>query len=49
MGERKKEDDKYLREKKQKKKQNIVTIIISVDGKERVLPVKLILKGESFE
>ena len=49
MGERKKEDGKYLREKKQKKKQNIVTIMISVDGKERVFPVKLILKGESFE
>ena len=47
MGKRKKEDDPILRKKKQKK--NSVTIIIAVDGKETVFPMKLKLEVESFE
>ena len=48
MGRRKEEDDTFLR-RKTEEKQNSVTIVISVDGKETGFPVKLKLKGESFE
>ena len=34
---------------KKKKKKNSVTIMIAVDGKETVFPMKLKLGGESFE
>ena len=44
---------RYLSKKKKKKKigekQNSATIMISVDGKGTVGPVKLKLQGESFE
>ena len=40
MDKRKEEDDTLLR-KKQKKKQNGVTIMISVDRKGKIFPVKL--------
>ena len=42
-GQRKEEDDTFLR-KKSDEKQNIATIMISVDGKGAVFPVKLKLK-----
>ena len=48
MGKRKEKEDRYLRKKKEEK-QNTVTIMISVVGKETVFPVKLKLKGKSFE
>ena len=48
MDKRIKEDDTFLR-KKTEEKQNSVTIMISVDGKGTVFPVKLKLEGESFE
>ena len=48
MGRRKEEDDTFLR-KKTEEKQNSATIMISVDGKGTVFPVKLKLQGESFE
>ena len=35
--------------KKAEEKQNSTTIMISVDGKETIFPVKLKLQGESFE
>ena len=44
----KKEDDAFLR-KKREEKQNSATIMISVDEKGTVFPVKLKLEGESFE
>ena len=47
MGKRKEEDDIFLR-KKTKEKQNSATIMISVDEKGTVFPVKLKLQGESF-
>ena len=40
MVKRKKEDDTFLR-KKNKKKKNKATIMISVDGKGTIFPVKL--------
>ena len=36
-------------EKKTEEKQNSADIMISVDGKKTVFPVKLKLQGESFE
>ena len=48
MGKRKKEDDTLLR-KKTEEKQKRVTIMISVDGKGNVFPVKFKLIEESFE
>ena len=44
----KKEDDKFL-SKKAEEKYNSVTIMMSVDEKVTVFPVKLKLEGESFE
>ena len=44
----KKQDDKFLR-KRTEEKQISVTIMIFVDGKGIVFPVKLKLEGESFE
>ena len=35
--------------KKTEEKQNSATIMISVDSKETIFPVKLKLQGESFE
>ena len=46
MRKTKKEDDTFLR-KKSEEEQNSATIIISVDGKGTVFPVKLKLQGES--
>ena len=48
MGKRKEEDDILLWKKKQKRT-NSATIMISVDGKETIFPVKLKLQGEKFE
>ena len=48
MGKKKKGDDSLLRKKKQKKSKT-ADIMISVDGKKTVFPVKLKLQGESFE
>ena len=48
LNKRKREDGTFLR-KKTEEKQNNVTIMISVDGKGAVFPVKLKLEGESFE
>ena len=48
MGKRKKGHDTFLR-KKTKEKENRATIMISLDGKGTVFPVKLKLEGESFE
>ena len=48
MGKRKREDDTFLR-KKIEEKQNIATIMISVDGKGTIFPVKLKLQEESFK
>ena len=45
MGKRKREDDTFLR-KKIEEKQNIATIMISVDGKGTIFPVKLKLQEE---
>ena len=45
---KKKEEDTFLR-KKAEEKHNIATIMISVDGKRIVFPVKLKLQGKSFE
>ena len=47
MGKRIKEDDTFLMKKKQKKKN--FTIIIFIDGKGAVFPVKLKLQGELFK
>ena len=44
MCKRKEDDDIFLR----KKQKNSFTIMISVDGKGTVFPVKLKLKGEPF-
>ena len=44
----KEEDDTFLR-KKAEEKQNSATIIIFLDEKGAVFPVKLKLQGESFE
>ena len=44
----KKEDDTFLREKIEEE-QNSVTIMISVDGKWTVVPMKLKLEEDSFE
>ena len=44
----KKEDDTFLWEKIEEE-QNSVTIIISVDGKWTVVPMKLKLEEDSFE
>ena len=38
-----------ISEEKTKEKQNSVTIIISVDGKGRIFPVKLKIELESFK
>ena len=43
-GQKKKENDTFLRKKNRRK-----TIIISVDGKVTVFPMKLKLQRESFE
>ena len=48
MGEREKGDDTFLR-KKTEEKQNGATIMMSVDEKGTVFPVKLKVEGESFE
>ena len=48
MSKRKKDDDTFLR-KKTEEKQNRADIMISVDGKGVVFPVKLKLQGESLE
>ena len=48
MDERKEDDDIFLRNKTEEK-QNSVTIMISVDGKWTVFPVRLKLEGELFE
>ena len=48
MGKRKTEDDTFLR-KETEEKQISVIIMISVDGKGTVFPVKLKLEGETFE
>ena len=45
MVKRKKEDDTFLR-KKAEEKQNSANIMISVDGKGTVFPVKLKLQGK---
>ena len=45
MSKRKKGDDTFLR-KKTEEKQNSANIMISVDGKGTVFPVKLKLQGE---
>ena len=45
MIKRKKEDDTFLR-KKAEEKQNSANIMISVDGKGTVFPVKLKLQGK---
>ena len=45
MGKRKKEDDSFLK-KKTEEKQNSANIMISLDGKRRVLPVNLELQGK---
>ena len=45
MIKRKKEDNTFLR-KKEEEKQNSANIMISVDGKGTVFPVKLKLQGE---
>ena len=47
-GQKKKEDDTF-RSKKTEEKEKRATIIISVDGKVTVFPVKLKLQRESFE
>ena len=47
MGKRKKEDYTFLRNKTEEK--NSTTIIISVDGKRTVFPVKLKLQRDLFE
>ena len=47
MGKRKKEDYTFLRNKTKEK--NSTTIIISVDGKRTVFPVKLKLQRDLFE
>ena len=48
MGKRKKKMIPFW-EKKTEEKQNSATIIISVDGKVTVFPMKLKLQRESFE
>ena len=48
MGEREKGDDTFLREKTEEK-QNGATIMMSVDEKGTVFPMKLEVEGESFE
>ena len=49
MGQRKEENDTFLRKKKPEEKQNSATIMIVVDGKGTVFPMKLKLQGESFK
>ena len=46
MSRRQKENDTFLRQKKTAEKQNSATIMIPVDGKGTVFPVKLKLHGE---
>ena len=46
ISKREKEDDTFLKKKNRKEKQNRATIMISVDGKGTVFPVKLKLQGE---
>ena len=48
MGQRKKENDTFLK-KKAEEKQNSAITMISVDGKGTVFPVKLKLQWGSFE
>ena len=48
MDKRKEEDESFPR-KKTKEKQNGVTIMISVNGKGTIYPVKLKLEGEPIE
>ena len=48
MGKREIADDDFLRTKT-KEKQNSADIMMSVDGKGTVFPVKLKLQGELFE
>ena len=45
-GKKKREDDTFLRKKKTEEKQSIATIMISVDGKGTIFPVKLKLQEE---
>ena len=47
MRKRKKENDTFLRKRSEEK--NSFNIITSVDGKERLFPVKLRLEEESFQ
>ena len=47
-GQKKKENDTFLK-KKAEEKENSATTMISVDRKGTVFPVKLKLQGESFE
>ena len=46
-GQKKEEDETFPRKKTQEK-QNSATIMISVDGKVTVFPMKLKLQGSSF-
>ena len=48
-GQKKKEDDTFLCKKKTDEKQNSATMMISVDVKRTIFPMKLKLQGESFE
>ena len=48
MDKRRKVDDTFLT-KKAEEKQNIASIIVSLDWKGTVFPVKLKLQGESFK
>ena len=50
MGKKKKKkDDTFLRKKNRTKILSIATIMISVDGKGTVFPMKLKLQGELFD
>ena len=46
MRKREKENDTFMRQKKTAEKQNSATIMMPVDGKGTVFPVKLKLHGE---
>ena len=46
---KKKKDDTFLRKKNRTKILSIATIMISVDGKGTVFPMKLKLQGELFD
>ena len=49
MNKRNKEDDTFLRKNKTEDKHNTATIMISVDEKGTVFPVKLKLQRKKFE